>query len=130
MLLYALVSDASIGYLFLGGVMPGLIMTAVMMLLNAWISRRENYPLEEKVPLREIPGVTVRAFPALMMPVILLGGIYGGATTPTEAAAIAAAYAFIVAAFLYRALSVPDLRRVMNESAKSSASSASSSAPR
>lgn len=122
MLLYALVSDASIGYLFLGGVMPGLIMTAVMMLLNAWISRRENYPLEQKVPLREIPGVTVRAFPALMMPVILLGGIYGGATTPTEAAAIAAAYAFIVAAFLYRALSVPDLRRVMNESAKSSAS--------
>ena len=122
MLLYALVSDASIGYLFLGGVVPGLIMTAVMMALNAWISRRENYPLEEKVPLREIPNVTLRALPALLMPVILLGGIYGGATTPTEAAAIAALYAFLVAAFLYRALSLHDIRRVMNDSARASAS--------
>jgi tripartite ATP-independent transporter DctM subunit len=122
MVLYALVSDASIGYLFLGGIVPGVIMGAVLMALNAMMARRYEVPLERPVPLREIPAVTVRAFPALMMPVILLVGIYGGVTTPTEAAAIAAFYALIVAAFLYRALNVATIRGVMRESARSSAS--------
>ena len=122
MVLYSIVSDASIGYLFLGGVVPGLMMTAVMMMLNSYMAHRLNVPLEEPVPLREIPGVTFRALPALMMPVILLGGIYGGATTPTEAAAIAAAYAFTVAAFFYRALSFQTIRSVMHDSVRSSAS--------
>jgi TRAP-type transport system large permease protein len=122
MVLYALVSDASIGYLFLGGVVPGLLMTAAMMALNSYMAHKMNVPLEEPVPLREIPAVTFRALPALMMPVILLGGIYGGATTPTEAAAIAAAYAFIVAAFFYRALNFSNIRSVMHDSVRSSAS--------
>lgn len=122
MVLYALVSDASIGYLFLGGIVPGVIMGIVLMILNAAMARRHEVPLEQPVPLRDIPGVTVRAFPALMMPVILLVGIYGGVTTPTEAAAIAAFYAFIIAAFLYRALSFGTIRDVMRESARSSAS--------
>jgi TRAP-type transport system large permease protein len=122
MVLYALVSDASIGFLFLGGIVPGVIMGAVLMVLNAIMARRNNVPLEVPVPLREIPNITVRAFPALMMPVILLFGIYGGATTPTEAAAIAAAYAFLVAAFLYRALTIAAVRGVMRESARASAS--------
>lgn len=122
MVLYALVSDASIGFLFLGGIVPGVIMGIVLMILNAFMARRNNVPLEVPVPLREIPNITVRAFPALMMPVILLFGIYGGATTPTEAAAIAAAYAFIVAAFLYRALTIATIREVMRESARASAS--------
>jgi TRAP-type transport system large permease protein len=122
MVLYAIVSDASIGYLFLGGVVPGLIMTAAMMTLNTYMSHKMNVPLEVPVPARELPAVTFRALPALLMPVILLAGIYGGATTPTEAAAIAAAYAFFVAAFFYRALSFADIRNVMHESARSSAS--------
>jgi tripartite ATP-independent transporter DctM subunit len=122
MVLYSIVSDASIGYLFLGGVVPGLLMTAVMMGLNSYMAHRMNVPLEEPVPLRQIPGVTFRALPALMMPVILLTGIYGGATTPTEAAAIAAAYAFIVAVFFYRALSFAKLRAVLHDSVRSSAS--------
>jgi len=122
MVLYALVSDASIGFLFLGGIVPGIIMGIVLMILNAFMARRNNVPLEVPVPLREIPNITVRAFPALLMPVILLFGIYGGATTPTEAAAIAAAYAFLVAAFLYRALSIAAIRGVMRESARASAS--------
>jgi tripartite ATP-independent transporter DctM subunit len=122
MVLYSIVSDASIGYLFLGGVMPGLMMAGGMMALNAVMARRLNVPLEPATPVRELPGLTLRALPVLMMPVILLFGIYGGATTPTEAAAIAAAYAFIVAAFFYRALSFQDVRRVMHDSARSSAS--------
>lgn len=122
MVLYSIVSDASIGYLFLGGVVPGLLMCAAMMALNTYMAHRMNVPLEEPVPLREIPSVTFKAFPALLMPIILLTGIYGGATTPTEAAAIAAAYAFIVAVFFYRALSFSNIRSVMHDSVKSSAS--------
>ncbi len=122
MVLYSIVSDASIGYLFLGGILPGLIMCAAMMLLNTYMAHRMNVPLEEPIPLREIPAVTARAFPALMMPIILMVGIYGGATTPTEAAAIAAAYAFLVAVFFYRALSFSNIRAVMHDSVKSSAS--------
>lgn len=122
MVLYALISDASIGYLFLGGIVPGLLMTAVMMLLNARLAATRNFPVEKKVPLREWPRLTARAFPALMMPVILLSGIYGGATTPTEAAAIAAAYALLLAVFFYRAVGFRELRQVFLESSRSSAS--------
>jgi TRAP-type transport system large permease protein len=122
MVLYALISDASIGYLFLGGIVPGLLMTVVMMLLNARLAVTRNFPVEKKVPLREWPKLTMRAFPALMMPVILLSGIYGGATTPTEAAAIAAAYALLLAVFFYRAVGFRELRQVFLESSRSSAS--------
>jgi TRAP-type transport system large permease protein len=122
MVLYALVSDTSIGYLFLGGILPGLLMGVVLMAMNSFISHRRGFGADKVVPLREIPALTVRAFPALLMPVILLYGIYGGATTPTEAAAVAAAYALVLAGFFYRALSLKKLRIVMLDSVKSSAS--------
>ncbi len=122
MVLYALVSNTSIGYLFLGGVVPGLLMTLTLMAMTTFIAHRRNIPAEVAVPLREIPGVTFRALPALMMPVILLGGIYGGATTPTEAAAVAAFYALLVSAVLYRSLSLQALYQVFVESSRSSAS--------
>lgn len=121
MVMYALVSDSSIGYLFLGGILPGLLMAAVLMLMNAWIARRRDFAVDEPVPLAKIPRATLDAFPALMMPVILLYGIYGGATTPTEAAAVAAAYALILAAVFYRALSWSSLYSVLSFSARSSA---------
>jgi TRAP-type transport system large permease protein len=122
MVLYALVSDTSPGYLFLGGVIPGLMMTAVLMAMTTWIAHRRGIPAEEAVPIREIPGVTFRALPALLMPVILLGGIYGGATTPTEAAAVAALYALLITAILYRSLTLKSLYEVFEGSARSSAS--------
>ena len=122
MVLYALVSDTSVGYLFLGGVLPGLLMGGVLMVMNTVISHRRGFEVDEAIPLARLPGITVRAFPALLMPVILLYGIYGGATTPTEAAAVAAAYALIVTALLYRGLRLGQLRQVMLDSVKSSAS--------
>ncbi|MEO8543322.1 MAG: TRAP transporter large permease [Burkholderiaceae bacterium] len=122
MVLYALVSDTSIGYLFLGGILPGLLMGVVLMAMNSYISHKRGFAADKVVPLREIPALTVRAFPALLMPVILLYGIYGGATTPTEAAAVAAAYALLLAGLFYRALSLKTLRLVMLDSVKSSAS--------
>lgn len=122
MVMYALVSDASIGYLFLGGFVPGVMMGIALMLLNARMARKENVPLEEPVPRAELPQLTVRAFPALLMPIILLFGIYGGATTPTEAAAIAAFYALLVATFLYRAISFRTLYGVLSESGRATSS--------
>jgi tripartite ATP-independent transporter DctM subunit len=122
MVLYALISDTSIGYLFLGGVVPGLLMTLALMIMTTIIAHRRDIPAEEAVPLRQLPGVTLRALPALMMPVILLAGIYGGATTPTEAAAVAALYALLVSGILYRSLSLRTLYSVFLDSARSSAS--------
>ncbi len=121
MVLYALVSNASIGYLFLGGILPGLLMGAVLMAMNYTIAVRRNFAMDEVVPLSELPRHALNAFPALLMPAILLYGIYGGVTTPTEAAAVAAAYALILAGVFYRALSARALYRILVESARSSA---------
>jgi tripartite ATP-independent transporter DctM subunit len=118
LVLYALVSDTSIGYLFLGGVIPGLLLGAVQMTLIAFTARRRNFPVEPAVPLREWPRLTWEAFPALMMPVILLGCLYSGITTPTEAAAAAAAYALAVSAFLYRSTGWRDIYNSLVTSAR------------
>ena len=121
MVLYALVSNTSIGYLFLGGIVPGLMMGAVLMLMNTIISHRRGFGTEEPLPLRQLPALTVDAFPALLMPAILLYGIYGGVTTPTEAAAVAAFYALVLASVFYRALSLEKFYKILVESARSSA---------
>lgn len=104
MVLYALISDTSIGYLFLGGFVPGVMLGGVFMVMNSIIARRRNYPVEPPIPLGEIPKITMRAFPALMLPVILLFGIYGGVMTPTEGAAAAAFYALLASTLIYRAV--------------------------
>ncbi|MBF9058183.1 TRAP transporter large permease subunit [Rhodobacterales bacterium HKCCSP123] len=121
MVLYALVSQSSIGALFLAGIVPGLIMGVVLMAMNGYIAHKRGLALEEPVPLRELPRKTANAFPALLMPVILLFGIYGGVTTPTEAAAIAALYALLLAGLFYRALSLRGLYEIFVESARASA---------
>jgi len=122
LVIYALVSDASIGYLFLAGMVPGLLMSFMQMGQVAWTARSRNFPVEDPVPLREIPEITWRAFPALMMPVILLGCIYTGVTTPTEAAALAAAYALVISVFLYRSLPAREAYGALLISTKTSAS--------
>ncbi|HYG53842.1 MAG TPA: TRAP transporter large permease [Burkholderiales bacterium] len=118
LVLYALVSDTSIGYLFLAGLVPGLLIGAVQMGLIAFTARKRNFPVEAPVPARELPRLTWQAFPALMMPVILLGLLYSGVTTPTEAAAAAAAYALLVSAFLYRSIGWRDVYRSLAASAR------------
>lgn len=122
MVLYALISDASIGFLFLGGVIPGLLMAASQMMIVDWQAKTKKFPVEKPVPIREIPGITWRALPTLMMPVVLLGGIYGGVTTPTEAAAVAAAYALLISAGLYRSVGLADLYGALMRSMRVSTS--------
>jgi tripartite ATP-independent transporter DctM subunit len=122
MVLYALVSDTSITALFAAGIVPGLMMGMALMIMNTYMAKKRGFKDEDPVPLAQLPSVTKKAFPALMMPVILLYGIYGGVATPTEAAAIAAFYALLVAAFLYRALSLKSLYEIFVESSRSAAS--------
>ncbi len=122
MVLYALVSGASIGYLFLAGILPGLLMALMLMVLVFVQSRRQNFPVEPPVPARELPAITLGAFPALMMPVVLLGGIYSGAMTPTEAAAVAAFYALLISVLLYRSISIGQFYRALTSGARSSIS--------
>jgi C4-dicarboxylate transporter DctM subunit len=122
LVLYALVSGTSIGYLFIGGVLPGLLLGAVQMGLIYFLAKSRGFPVEPSVPLREMPRITREAFPALMMPVILLGCLYSGITTPTEAAGVAAAYALLIAAGLYRSMRWADLYESLLSSARMSIS--------
>jgi C4-dicarboxylate transporter, DctM subunit len=122
MVLYALVSDASIGFLFLGGVVPGLLMALAQMIIVYVGARRRAFPVEAPVPLRDLPRITWDALPTLMMPVVLLGGIYSGVMTPTEAAAVAAAYALLISAGLYRSVGWADFYGALARSTRSTAS--------
>lgn len=118
LVLYALISDTSVGYLFLGGVVPGLLLGAVQSALIAAVAKRRNFPVEMRVPLREIPRITWQAMPALLMPVILLGCMWSGITTPTEAAAVAAAYALLISIVLYRSVGPRDVYASLVSSAR------------
>ena len=121
MVIYALVSGASVGALFLGGVLPGVLMALMMMAVVHVIATQRNMPREDKVPLAEWPAILFRGALPLSMPIVLLGGIYSGAFTPTEAAAVAALHALVLAGIVYRALSWRTLYGVVLESARSSA---------
>ena len=122
LVVYSLVSDASVAYLFLGGVIPGLLIGAVQMALIVVMAKRRNFPLEPRVPLREMPRVTREALPALLMPIILLGCLYSGITTPTEAAAVAAAYALLISGVLYRSVTARGIYRSLLSSARTTVS--------
>ena len=121
MVIYALVSGASVGALFLGGVVPGFLMAFLMMVVVHIIATKRNMPREEKIPLSEWPSILFRGALPLSMPIVLLGGIYSGAFTPTEAAAVAAFHALILAGVVYRALTWKTFWGVVMESTRGSA---------
>jgi tripartite ATP-independent transporter DctM subunit len=113
MIFYALIANASVGAMLLGGLVPAALLAAALMACVALVSRRRNFPREAKTPWRRLPGILVRAVPPLLLPAILLGLIYSGITTPTEAAAIAAAYALLLAFVVYRTLTLRQLFPVL-----------------
>ncbi|HVR68825.1 MAG TPA: TRAP transporter large permease [Verrucomicrobiae bacterium] len=119
MVLYGLVSNTSIGYLFMGGVIPGLLLGLAQMGVIIAIAKKRNFPVEPAPTRREAVRTVGVAAPALLLPVIMLGGIYSGAVTPTEAAAVAAAYALLLAVGWYRTLNFSRLVDVLVESARS-----------
>lgn len=121
MVIYALVSGASVGALFLGGVVPGFLMAGLMMGVVHIIAVKRNMPRDEPVPRSEWAGLVFRGALPLSMPIVLLGGIYSGAFTPTEAAAVAALHALILAAVVFRALTWRSFWGVVMESTRGSA---------
>ena len=119
MVLYALIANVSVAALFLGGVIPGLLMAGAMMGVVAITARRRGFPLAE--PPADRGRVLARAILPFGMPVVLLGGIYGGFFTPTEASAVAALYALLLAGAVYRELTVRSLAACFVETARQTA---------
>ena len=108
-IIYGVIANVSISALFLAGVVPGLLLGAVLMGYVVLVARRRNYPREARASGRDVLSGAVRALPALLMPVVIMGGILGGIFTPTEAAGIAVVYAFLVGTFFYRRLKLARL---------------------
>jgi tripartite ATP-independent transporter DctM subunit len=116
MVIYAMLTGTSVGYLFLGGLLPGIILAACLMLWTAIISIKRKYPVGRWYSLREFLRILVNSSLALLAPVILLGGIYTGVFTPTEAAAIVCVYALLLSLFVYRSLGLKQLYKILVES--------------
>jgi len=121
MVIFGLVAGVSVGRLFLGGVMPGALMAGALMVMVAIYARRKNYPRAPVPTVRLVLKSTAQALLPLMTPTILLGGIWTGWFTPTEAAAVAVAWALILGTLIYRELTWKDTLQVFIDSAKDTA---------
>ena len=121
MIFYALIANVSVGAMFLGGLLPAALMAAALMVGIAVISRRRGFPREAGITWQEFPGVFARAILPLALPGILLGIIYSGVATPTEAAAIAAAYALVLAFVVYRTMTFAQLLPAISETVRTTA---------
>lgn len=121
MIFYALIANASVGAMFLGGLVPAGMMALSMMLVIGIVARRRDFPRETRTPWADMPGVLSRALLPLALPGILLGLIYSGVTTPTEAAAIAASYALVLAFVVYRTLHLAQLQSVISDTVRATA---------
>ena len=121
MIFYALIANASVGAMFLGGLVPAGLMAASLMIVIAILARRRGFPREPLTSWAEMPAIFGRAVAGASLPGILLGLIYSGITTPTEAAAIAASYALVLALVVYRTLRLAQLHTVIFETVRTTA---------
>lgn len=113
MVIYGAMAEVSVGRLFLGGFVPGVMMGLGLMVLIWAVSRRENMPKDRRYSLREVWEAFRSAFLSLLTPVILIGGILSGIFTPTEASAVAAMYAFVLCFFIYKTVSLRDIPAII-----------------
>jgi len=116
MVIYGLLTNTSVAALFLGGVIPGLIMGGTVLVATYWMARRHGLPIEAQFSAKELGRTLRQSFWALLMPGIIMGGILFGIFTVTEAAVVAVVYGWLVAMFVYRELTVADLPRILAES--------------
>lgn len=121
MVIYAMLSGASVGKLFMGGMVPGVLLAVVQMIYVAIVSYKRNYPTGVKMTLRQFGKATIVAIPALFTAVLLLVGIYSGICTPTEAGALASAWALLIAFFVYRSMGMEKLIHVLKMTAHNTA---------
>ncbi|HLF13065.1 MAG TPA: TRAP transporter large permease subunit [Gammaproteobacteria bacterium] len=118
MVVYGAVTETSIGHLFMAGVAPGILLTAALMAAVAVIARRRNMPRQPRADFKTLLRTGREAIWGLLLIVIIMGGIYLGLFTPTEAAAVSAVYAFVIAVFVYRDIGLAQVPAVLIESAK------------
>lgn len=121
MVLYAVIAEESVNRLFQAGFLPGFIMGAILIAIALFQAYRNNYPKGAAFNLRNVGRTFLRAIPGVMMPAIILGGIFTGYFTPSEAAAVAVIYALLVSTFVYQDMSLKKLYETMLGSAKTSA---------
>ena len=114
-IIYAAISENSIGKLFVAGIIPGFLLAIALMITIYIISVIRNYPADRRGTLKELFHSFRKSFLPLMMPVIMIGGIASGIFTPTEAAAVAVAYALIISLFIYRSIRFRDLPLIFVE---------------
>ena len=118
---YGVLADASIPRLFLGGVIPGLLAAALMGVYVYYFARKEGYKIRSDVPMQDKIAASVRAIPALMIPVVVLGGLYGGVVTLTETAALSAVVAIVLALYVYKGVKLGDFFHILVYSIRSAA---------
>ncbi|MDO9235674.1 MAG: TRAP transporter large permease subunit [Aquabacterium sp.] len=121
MVMYSVSTSTSVGALFLAGVVPGLVLAFLLGLTTWWRARKFGYPRQPKASFGQRMHALRESFWGLLLIVVVMGGIYTGLFTPTEAAAMAAVYAFIIAVFVYQDLGIKDVPRVLLNSANMSA---------
>jgi len=119
--IYGVTTNTSISALFISGIVPGLLMGAGLIAAWRWVLRRIELPRGTPLPLRERLKATARAFWAMLMPIIIIGGMKSGVFTPTEAAVVAAFYALVVALFVHREMRIPEVVGVLERAAKTTA---------
>lgn len=118
---YGSISDTSIGDLFISGVLPGLLMGAALVAVTLWLGRKSDLKRLPKATAKQRLVAFKDAFWGLMMPVIILGGIYGGIFTPTEAAAVSAVYGLFIGIFVYKTLKLKELKKILIDTASTTA---------
>lgn len=116
-IVYGVLTQTSIAQLFIAGIVPGVLLGLALLAYAWWVARRRNYPVSERLNLRERVSATIVATPVLVLPVIILGGILLGIFTPTESAAVAVIYALVISATIYRTLSWRNLWRPLVDAA-------------
>ncbi|APA66956.1 MULTISPECIES: TRAP transporter large permease [unclassified Janthinobacterium] len=121
MVMYSVSTNTSVGKLFMAGVIPGLMLAMLLGLTTWFLARKHNYPRMQKASWKERFVTFKKSAWGLLLIVIVMGGIYSGAFTPTEAAAMAAVYAFIIAVFVYKDLKLKQVGKVLLDSAAMSA---------
>jgi C4-dicarboxylate transporter, DctM subunit len=121
MVIYCVATNSSVGALFMGGVIPGLMLATLLGAVAWWIARKNDYPRMKKATWAERGRAFRESVWGLLLIVIVLGGIYTGIFTPTEAAAMSAVYAFIIAVFVYRDVTFARIPKVLLDSASMSA---------
>ena len=122
LVIYGVMASVSVGELFAAGIIPGLLMAFSLMVMVAWYARRRNYPRDASFELLRLWTSFKQAFFPLLTPVIIIGGIYGGAFTPTESAVAAVTYALFLGLFVYRTLTWRHIVRVSMDTIETSAS--------